>query len=69
MNSDANPLLIKHGLPAYDRILPEHIESAVDAVLARCREILKQVEALHLQAALLASRGGLTPQAGGDVCS
>lgn len=44
MNSDANPLLIKHGLPAYDRILPEHIESAVDAVLVRCREILKQVE-------------------------
>ena len=44
MNFDANPLLIKHGLPAYDRILPEHIESAVDAVLARCREILKQVE-------------------------
>ncbi len=44
MNSDANPLLIKHGLPAYDRIVPDHIESAVDAVLARCREILNQVE-------------------------
>jgi len=44
MNSDANPLLITHGLPAYDRIVPDHIESAVDAVLARCREILKQVE-------------------------
>lgn len=44
MNSDANPLLIKVGLPAYDRIHPEHIESAVDTVLARCREILKLVE-------------------------
>ncbi len=44
MNSDANPLLIKDGLPAYDRILPEHIESAVETVLARCREVLSQVE-------------------------
>ncbi len=44
MNSDANPLLITTGLPAYDRIVPEHIESAVDIVLARCREVLKQVE-------------------------
>lgn len=45
MNSDVNPLLIKTGLPAYDRILPEHIEPAVDAVLDRCRRILAQVEA------------------------
>jgi len=44
MNSDANPLLVKDGLPAYDRILPEHIESAVEIVLARCREVLAQVE-------------------------
>ena len=44
MNPDANPLLIKDGLPAYDRILPEHIESAVETVLARCREVLAQVE-------------------------
>lgn len=44
MNSDANPLLIKDGLPAYDRIRPEHIESAVECVLSRCREILAQVE-------------------------
>lgn len=44
MNSDANPLLIKGGLPAYDRILPEHIESAVEIVLARCREVLGEVE-------------------------
>lgn len=45
MNPDVNPLLIKTGLPAYDRILPEHIEPAVDAVLDRCRQILAQVEA------------------------
>ena len=44
MNSDANPLLIKDGLPAYDRILPEHIESAVETVLARSREVLARVE-------------------------
>ena len=44
MNSDANPLLIKDGLPAYDRILPEHIESAVETLLARCRDVLAQVE-------------------------
>lgn len=45
MNPDVNPLLIKTGLPAYDRILPEHIEPAADAVLDRCRQILAQVEA------------------------
>ena len=44
MNSDPNPLLIKDGLPAYDCILPGHIESAVEVVLARCREVLAQVE-------------------------
>ena len=44
MHSDTNPLLIKDGLPAYDLICPEHIESAVDTVLGRCREILMQVE-------------------------
>ena len=44
MNSDANPLLNKDGLPGYNRILPEHIESAVEIVLARCREVLASVE-------------------------
>ena len=44
MHSDTNPLLIKDGLPAYDHICPDHIASAVDTVLARCREILTQVE-------------------------
>ena len=44
MNSATNPLLIKDALPAYDRILPEHIESAVETLLARCRDVLAQVE-------------------------
>ena len=44
MNSDSNPLLIKVGLPAYDRILPEHIAPAVEIVLKRCREVLARVE-------------------------
>ena len=45
MIADANPLLFKNGLPAYDRILPDHIEPAVESVLNRCRKILAQVEA------------------------
>ena len=44
MNSDSNPLLIEVGLPAYDRILPEHIAPAVEIVLKRCREVLARVE-------------------------
>jgi Zn-dependent oligopeptidase len=34
MNADLNPLLVKEGFPAYDRILPEHIAPAVDEFLA-----------------------------------
>jgi len=45
MIADANPLLIKNGLPAYDCILPDHIEPAVESVLNRCRKILAEVEA------------------------
>ena len=44
MNADLNPLLIKEGFPAYDRVLPEHIASAVEEFLVRCREILCKVE-------------------------
>lgn len=44
MSAESNPLLIKVGLPAYDRILPEHIAPAVDIVLKRCREVLARVE-------------------------
>jgi oligopeptidase A len=44
MNADLNPLLVKEGFPAYDRILPEHIAPAVDKFLLRCREILSKVE-------------------------
>ncbi len=39
-----NPLLIKQGLPAYDRIQPAHIGPAVDTLLERCRSILRSVE-------------------------
>jgi len=45
MSLSLNPLLIKDGLPAYDKIEPEHIGPAVDSFLTRCREILAQVEA------------------------
>lgn len=44
MNSELNPLLITEGLPAYDRISPEHIEPAVEHLLSRCRQILETVE-------------------------
>ena len=40
MEACSNPLLIKHGLPAYDRIEPAHLEPAVTQILARGREIL-----------------------------
>lgn len=39
-----NPLLISTGLPAYDRILPEHIVPAVDTLIARARNILTELE-------------------------
>ena len=45
MSSVENPLLIGTGLPAYDVIRPEHVESAVETLLVRCREVLAQVEA------------------------
>ena len=33
----SNPLLDMTGLPAFSRILPEHVEPALDAILADCR--------------------------------
>ncbi len=45
MNSPSNPLLIKEGLPAYDRIQAEHIGFAVETLLARSLEVLQAVEA------------------------
>jgi oligopeptidase A len=44
MNSVSNPLLMREGIPAYDRIQPEHISPAVEALLTRCREVLHDVE-------------------------
>ena len=32
-----NPLLDMTGLPPFARILPEHVEPALDAILADCR--------------------------------
>ncbi|MEZ6021625.1 MAG: M3 family metallopeptidase, partial [Planctomycetota bacterium] len=43
-----NPLLIREGLPAFDRIRPEHVEPAVDAILAEAEGLLKQAEAAPL---------------------
>lgn len=39
-----NPLLITAGLPAYDRITPEDIQPAVEALLARAQAVLHAVE-------------------------
>jgi oligopeptidase A len=41
-----NPLLIGHGFPAFDRIQPDHIQSAVDAFLVQCRQYLSEIESL-----------------------
>lgn len=43
MSSD-NPLLIRHGLPAFDRIRPEHIEPAVSEMLKECALRLSEAE-------------------------
>ncbi|MGD9602933.1 MAG: M3 family metallopeptidase [Gammaproteobacteria bacterium] len=42
--TDENPLLIRAGLPAFDRIEPGHVAPAIDALLARCRAIVAAVE-------------------------
>lgn len=44
MSSD-NPLLSRHGLPPFQRITPEHVQPAVEQILAKARELLKQAEA------------------------
>ena len=43
-----NPLLIDSGLPAFDRIKPEHIESGVATILERSEELLKEAESAPL---------------------
>ena len=40
MTENQNPLLGREGLPAYDRIRPEHVVSAAEAIVTRGREIL-----------------------------
>ncbi len=44
MDTALNPLLIHEGLPAYDKIQPEHIGPAVEILLKRCRQVLADVE-------------------------
>ncbi|MEQ9408101.1 MAG: M3 family metallopeptidase [Fuerstiella sp.] len=43
MNDD-NPLLLNHGLPAFDRIRPQHVEPGVRALLAKAAEHLSEAE-------------------------
>jgi len=42
--TEDNPLLIRTGLPAYDRIEPHHVAPAIETILARCRAIVADVE-------------------------
>lgn len=46
--SEQNPLLANTGLPAFDRIRPEHIEPAVTTILQRSESLLQQAEAAPL---------------------
>ena len=39
----SNPLLDQAGLPAFNLIRPEHVEPAVDARLAECREAIERL--------------------------
>ncbi len=47
MSTD-NPLLIQSGLPAFDRIQPEHVAPAVESILAQSKELLAEAEAAPL---------------------
>jgi oligopeptidase A len=41
---DGNPLLATRGLPAFDRIRPDHVMPAVKQVLAECEDLLQRAE-------------------------
>ena len=45
MTEIENPLLKRKGLPAYDLIQPEHVVPAAEAIVARGRAILAEIEA------------------------
>jgi len=45
MTDAINPLLDFSGLPRFDQIKPEHVTPAIDALLARCGAVVKQLEA------------------------
>ena len=40
-----NPLLNFEGLPRFDEIRPEHVTPAIDTLLARCRSVVRELEA------------------------
>jgi oligopeptidase A len=44
--NDFNPLLVRSGLPPFDRICPEHIRPAADEFLGECRRILEHLESV-----------------------
>lgn len=46
-----NPLLDQPGLPAFSQIKPEHVEPAIDALLAKGRQVTQQVIEAHQQQA------------------
>ncbi len=43
MSNPSNPLLDQVGLPSFQRIRPEHVEPAIDARLADCRETIARL--------------------------
>jgi oligopeptidase A len=45
-----NPLLNTNGLPLFDQIRPEHVEPAVDALLAQSEQALEKVTATDFPA-------------------
>ena len=46
--SSQNPLLLSSGLPAFDKILPEHVAPAVSEILQRSTQLLAEAEAAAL---------------------
>eukprot|EP01041_Mallomonas_annulata_P019174 gene19174-38417_t len=45
-----NPLLNTTGLPLFDQIRPEHVEPAMDALLAQAEQALEKVTAADFPA-------------------
>ncbi len=45
MDSSTNPLLDTNGLPAFSAIRPEHIEPAIDSLIAEQRAAIERIAA------------------------